>query len=180
MNNVCFFHAGVSEHGGIGRVVSILTGSLVQSKDIKIYELALYKKHSEDVYQIDDSISRDVLYSSPTSMKKVFITGGLSKLCYYIKKNKIDVIIACGALFFPLSVFAAKCCKIKCICWEHTSPHISADYSFQRLCRKIGAKFSTCNVVLTKQTKDIYDRELCNKEKNIVIYNPIRIIEKYL
>jgi glycosyltransferase involved in cell wall biosynthesis len=89
-----------------------------------------------------------------------------------LKEQEIDVLIACGALFFPIAVRACKGTHVKCICWEHTDPNTGSDYRFQRLARSYGAKRSSCNVVLTKRAQKFYEAHY-PKARTVQIYNPI-------
>lgn len=170
--NVCFLLGGFSGNGGIGRVTSILSNSLCRDKKYEIYTLSYFNNQKENLYDLDKKIRQDYLFDNPLNMTKGILKGGIIKLRSYLKKHKIDVLIACGALFYPISVISCIGIKTKCICWEHSNVQNSKDHSFQLLSRWFGAKNADLVVTLTKHDKESYlDKyNIINVEQ---IYNPI-------
>ncbi len=170
--NICFLFGGFSASGGIGRVTSILSNEL-QNNGYKIYLCAFCEHTDPATYPINSECKRYTIYPDNRSMAKAIVfDNAAGKLCEYIKNNQIDVVIACGALFYPLAAIASKRCKTKLICWEHISPNIKSDYRFQDQGRCYGAKRSDVNVLLTRSALDIYNMRF-PKSNNIQIYNPI-------
>lgn len=168
---VCFLCRGFSSNGGIGRVIAILSNKLVDNLDV--YLLSFYAEESSAFYSINPRCKQAILYSGRISMTKALVFGhAVNKLCKYIKENRINVIIACGALFYPLAVLAGKKAGIKSICWEHTNPNNNSDYKFQDIARKFGAKRSDLNIVLTKNALQVYQARF-PKGKTVQVYNPI-------
>lgn len=168
---VCFLCRGFVSNGGIGRVISVLSDKLVD--DMEIFLLSFYDEKASSYYAVNPKCKQDTLYSAPISMTKaILLNHAVKKLCFYIQKNKIDVIIACGALFYPMAVMAAHKTGIKSICWEHTNPNNKTDYNFQDFARRFGATRSDANVVLTKNALQVYQTRF-PKAKNYQIYNPI-------
>lgn len=104
--------------------------------------------------------------------KAILMQNAIKKLCDYIRENNIDIIIACGALFYPMAVIAARKTGVKSICWEHTDPNNKSDYNFQDIARRFGAKRSDANVVLTRSALQVYQSRF-PKANNLQIYNPI-------
>lgn len=169
---VCFFQGGFAANGGIGRVVSVLSGALAE-RGIDVYLCAFFERKADAYYEISPLCKRTELFGEPISMSKAMIRGrAVKKLTKYIKDNGIDIIIACGALYYPLCTLAAKKAGIKLVCWEHINPKIKNDYKFQDASRKFGAKRSSCNVLLTRSALEIYNRRFKGKN-NVQIYNPI-------
>ncbi len=170
--NICFLFGGFSASGGIGRVTSILSNEL-QNNGYQIYLCAFGEHKDPATYPINNECKRFAIYPENRSMAKaILFENAAGKLCKYIKSNQIDVIIACGALFYPMAAIAAKRCKIRLICWEHISPNIKSDYKFQDQGRSYGAKRSDVNVLLTRSALEIYNQRF-PKSNNIQIYNPI-------
>ena len=169
---VCFVHAGLKQHGGIGRVVSIVANSLSKLEDTEIHVLSFCDSLGEaDVYELEQEIKRSCLFAKKLSMQKALIKGAVLKLASYIRKNKIQIVIACGALYFPLVVMAGKLGGARSVCWEHTNPSVSNDYKFQGLARRFGMLFSDKNILITQAAKSFYDLR-SNARKNVLIYNP--------
>ena len=170
---VCFLLGNFTSNGGIGRVTSILVNEMVKHQDLEIYTLAYAHSNKPPLYVLDEDVHKDDLFSSPIGMRKAFLKNAVGRLANYIRQNGIEILVACGSLYFPMAVFAARRAKIKCICWDHTGPAVTTDHAFQALSRKIGAKRSDINIVLTKAAKSYYDAKLREPSKNVVMYNPI-------
>lgn len=168
---ICFLCRGFSSNGGIGRVIAILSDKLADCFDV--YLLSFCSEEAPSYYDVNPKCKQDKLFSAPVSMTKALVfKQAINKLSVYLIKHNIDIIIASGALFFPLAILAAKKAGIKCICWEHTSPNNKNDYKFQDLARMFGARRSDINVVLTQSAKIVYQTRF-PKAKTVQIYNPI-------
>ena len=169
--NICFFCGGFNTNGGIGRVTSIIAEKLATKHNV--YLCSLYENKTDSYY--DTTLSKDnyCLFESPVSMNKAMLKGhAISQLKEYLKEKNIDVVVACGALYFPLVVIAARLCGIKVMCWEHISPTVTTDYKFQKEARWFGTRFCDCNIVLTKESEKWY-AEHYKYKKLIQIYNPV-------
>lgn len=170
--NVCFLLNGFSENGGIGRAVSILAGGLSQEPMDTIHAISFFDEGKPDFFPLDERIARSFLFDKPITMKKAMITGGAGQLRGYIKRNRIDILVACGALYFPLSILACLGLKSRCICWEHSNLQTIEDHAFQRICRWSGAMAADGVVLLTKRDYGRYIKKY--KRKGVYqIYNPI-------
>ena len=170
--NVCFLHCGFSKSGGIERVVSVIINSLSREDDLGIYSLSYTCAKESAVFPIDSRVHNDYLFEdTPTMTNAILHRSAIKKTKQYIKNNKIDIIVGCGALYFPLAVISAKLMKIRSVCWEHTNPKITTDYKFQKECRQIGVSFSDANVVITKLAFDWYEEKRSHMTK--LIYNPV-------
>lgn len=105
-------------------------------------------------------------------MTKGLLKGGILRLKRYLKENKIDILVACGALYFPVSVLSCKMNRTRCYCWEHSNLQNKKDHPFQTLCRTLGAKNADKLITLTKVDKENYIKRY--KISNVFqIYNPI-------
>lgn len=170
--NICFFCGGFAANGGIGRVTAILSGELAH-RDYNVFLCSFYEVECDSYYPVDDKCFKEELFPNPITMQKALLKGhAIKKLIEYIKKNQIDVIVACGALYYPLVTVAARRSGIKLICWEHINPKIKSDYKFQDQCRAFGAKRSDVNIQLTKSALRMFDERFPQK-RNVQIYNPI-------
>lgn len=168
---VCFLCRGFASNGGIGRVISVLSDKLVES--MEVYLLAFYDEKASSYYAVNPKCKQAIIYSSPISMTKaILFRGAVKKLCSYIRENNIDIVIACGVLFYPMAVIAARKAGIRSVCWEHTSPNNNSDYHFQDIARRFGARRSDANIVLTRSALQVYQSRF-PKAKNYQIYNPI-------
>lgn len=169
---VCFLLGGLTSNGGIGRVTSVLANQLAERKNIDCCLLSYYDSKKENQYIISEKVEQKFLLPTYCGMTKCLLQGGHKKLRKFLQDHVIDIIVACGVLFFPISVRAVKGTGIRCICWEHTSPVSGSDYHFQMLARKFGIANSDLNVVLTKSAMRMYiDRFGCRN--TLQIYSPI-------
>lgn len=170
---ICFMLGGFTQNGGIGRVTSILINRIASDcPDIEIVTLSYFKTGKPNLYSIHEKIEQTIFLDKYCNMSKLMLTGGVKKLKKFLFDNEIDVIIACGALFYPICVNAVKNTDKKCICWEHTDPQRNSDHKGQNLCRRYGVSRSDINVVLTKSALDVY-KNIFNAHNTIQIYNPI-------
>lgn len=169
---ICFFLGGFYQNGGIGRVTSILANRFANEANVEVIALGYFDPHKDRIYNLSPKIQMDYFLSSYESMTKLLLEGREKKLRKYLTDNNVDVLIACGALFFPLSTRACRKIKTKCICWEHSNPEGNDDHRGQGLARRYGIKRSDVNVVLTKRALQIYKEKygICN---TVQIYNPI-------
>lgn len=176
--NIAILLGSTRATGGIGRVSAMLANGLSESGN-NVSLIEYYKDSAPEIYEINDSVVIHQLYPRPVSMTKALLSNGVKALRSILLKEKTDVLIAAGALFYPLSILAAKDIKTKTVCWEHSDPNGAHDHKLQRACRVFGAKQSDACVVLTDAAVSIYRNKL--KAKQIVrIYNPIdpQIIEQ--
>lgn len=171
--NISFLCAGFAANGGIGRVTSILSDALVQRDNMNISLCSFSNVKADSYYELNPRCQQTFLFDHRITMTQAFLKDhAIKRLVLYLKENQIDILVACGVLFYPLAAIAASKCGIPFIGWEHTNPNNKADYKFQDESRVFGAKRSSCNVVLTHSALDVYNRRF-PRAKNIQIYNPI-------
>ena len=171
--NICFFCGGFNTNGGIGRVTSILADALSRNEEFSIYLCSFYETKTEKYYVFSNSIEKYDLFHTPISMTKAMVfNDAIGKLSSYLRQNKIDILVSCGALYFPMCVIAAKRIGITVFCWEHIAPTVVHDYKFQKQARMYGTRNCDCNIVLTKAALNWYKDNVKNKRIE-QIYNPV-------
>ena len=169
--NICFLNSGFERHGGIERVVSVFLNELANRENMRIFSLSLYSRGGDFVYSIPDTVQVDYLFPSPLNMRKALLKGAGSKIREYIRKNRIDVLVACGVIYFPLACLGRKGTGCKIICWEHTNPASTHDFRFEGISRKYGAKKSDLNILISQSGLNYYTRHF-RKDGNLLIHNP--------
>lgn len=172
---ICFLLGGFQGNGGIGRVTSILVNRFSDDADMDVHTIVYLQDQRPILYDINENVHCHVLFTAPCSMSKAMALGhAVKKVRKILTEEKIDLLISCGALYYPLGIMACKKTTSKCICWEHTNPAISSDHKFQALCRKYAAKRCFHMVVLTKSAEQYYKQRypMC-RNKITQIYNPI-------
>jgi len=172
MIRICYLLGGFTVNGGIGRVTSILANRLCKSGDYAIHALSFYDTHCPDLYNIEPEIIRNNLFDEPLTMQAAILKGGIRKLRRYIDRNSIDILIACGALYYPISILACKGKKTKCICWEHSNVMNARDHSYQMLCRGFGARNADRVVALTRHDRQSFVSRYGIQNAS-QIYNPV-------
>lgn len=175
MIKVCFLLGGFQGNGGIGRVTSILVNRLCQDRDLEIHTISYIQDDRPMLYDINTEVHGHRLFTSPCSMMKAIVLHhAIRQVRTILRKEKIDLLIACGALYYPLGILACRGSSAQCICWEHTNPASSADHRFQNLCRKFAEKRCAHMVVLTKSAEEYYKQHYpACKDRLTQIYNPI-------
>ena len=175
MLKIGFLLGNFQTNGGIGRVTSIIADELCKKDEIEITTISYFKTDAPVLYDISSSINQYVLFSAPVSMVKAILKySAIKKLRAIIEKENLDIIVGCGALFYPLVILAAKGTNAKTICWEHTDPATTHDYNFQGVARKLAVKSADKIVVLTKSAQKYYLETLkVKKDKLYQIYNPV-------
>ena len=158
-------------YGGIGRVVSIITKELARNNQFEVYIIHYRPQNERLTYDLEKGIEVSSLNATST-MQKYILCGGVQKLKKLLKEKQIDILVACGDLYFPLAAFSCYKQHCKCICWEHTSGKTTSDHKFQNLCRFIGSKVSGQVLSITKECSQIYSKKF-NPDKIFQIYNPI-------
>lgn len=161
---------GLQGNGGIGRVTSLVAEELNKRHDITIITYAPYDSNTA-LYHFPQSVKILSLNQKGT-MKSYILNGGIRKLRKIIKDNNLQIVIACGALFFPICVFSRKGTIAKVICWEHSNANNISDHSFQMICRKCGTKMADAVVTITKQDYEMFMQKMKPRLLR-QIYNPV-------
>lgn len=169
---LCFFLGGFHQNGGIGRVTSMLANEMNNSGKYDVTVLCYYNPHLPNIYPLESNINQMYFLEDKASMTKVLVLGGVKRLRKIMLDMRIDVIIACGALYYPIVTLACEGISTKAICWEHSDPNGNSDHKGQYLARRFGIKKSDLNVVLTKSALDVYKNQFSSLN-TIQIYNPI-------
>lgn len=169
---VCFILGGLSG-GGIGRVSSIIMNELAKNSGFEIYALLYEKSTKPEIYELNPIVSKDYILQNHSNMTNAILKKrAISKVASYLKENQIDIAVACGDMFYIITLFAAKMVKTKVLCWDHTSMYAVTDQKFQRFIRKIGIMFSDFYLVLTKESFNFF-KEKKRKRNLYQIYNPV-------
>lgn len=173
MKRICFLLGNAQGNGGIARVVSIIANSLQEYA--QVYVLSYCPPVENAGYSYNQEIVHSQLYSERMPMVKAIISQGARKrVNQYLLENEIDIIIGCGALYYPLAILASMGTRTKCYCWEHSDPAGTQDNRFQGTSRRMAVLFADKIVVLTKAAEEYYKETLRTKTKRLIqIYNPI-------
>lgn len=175
MIKIGFLFNNFQTNGGIGRVVSIISDELCKKEDIEVTAISYFKTEAPVLYEVDEKVKQYSLFSSAVSMAKAILKyNAVKKLKEIIVKENLDIIVGCGALYYPLAIMSANGTKAKALCWEHTNPASTSDYKFQGVARKLAVKKADGIVVLTKSAEKYYLETLkVKKGKLYQLYNPV-------
>lgn len=182
---ICFLLGGFSRNGGIGRVTSIIANELAKNPKYEIITISAYSSPNEStIYSLDKNIKQIYLFDELTSVKEGLIKkNSIVKLRKILKDFKVDVIISCGVLFFPLAILSSLFLGIRTISWEHTNAEITHEFKYEHIFRHFGAKFSDEVIVLTsndaKVYKETYNRENCKIFPNPIDDNLLKVTNEY-
>lgn len=176
MKKICFLLSGFQKSGGIERVTSTLANALSAESEIEVHTIAYVQEKDVPLFfPLDERIQQHDLYDGFTTMKQALLKKkAIQRVRRIVKDHQIDVLIACGALYFPLARLATWGTSAKCWCWEHTDPAVTADHQFQMVCRKFGIRFADKLIVLTKAAAKSYVNDLgAASHKMVQIYHPV-------
>lgn len=165
---ICYLLGGFSS-GGIGRVVSILANQQI-FKNHTVYAVTLFPNVEKEIYTLSPEVHRWCILEKKKPVRYV-----LPKAAYllrkYIKKNSIDLIIACGNVMYPVALLAySKTTKV--IYWEHSNVFNTNDNKGQTALRWLASKFATKIITLTDCDKNGFVKKF-HSQKIQRIYNPI-------
>lgn len=175
MRKICFLLGGFQGSGGIGRSTSIIANYFTENSDLEVHTICYCETSKKRMYTLSSAIQEHILFNTNISMTKALIfKHTIKRVKSIVKDNDIDVLIACGSLFYPLGILAVRGTATKCICVEHTSPDVESDYKFQVMCRKFAVKKADMIVTITDSAKEYYITELGMNSKQVCrIYNPV-------
>lgn len=174
MKKVMFLIGKVTNIGGIPRVVSLLTDSLIKTGNFEIHVVA-YLQDEETVigYNWNTKVQFHSLLSKPAPMKTGIFNSSF-KLRKLLKENKIETLVSCGSLFGPLGVLSTFFLKINLIYWDHSNYFENTSHNFKIKSKNFTALFANVVVPLTKHDREVYKKH--TKAKRIEqIYNPIDV-----
>lgn len=168
--NICFLGGGFCQFGGIERVTSLVANEIAERNLASVHTLSM-TDNGKDVYRVSEKVKRGHFFEEEISMKRALFKGALGKTIRYVKQNKVDIIIACGVMYFPLACLAAKLTGAKSVCWEHTSPSSIDEVTGESQIRYLGAKLSNANVLISDAALRHYNGTF-RKKNNYLIHNP--------
>lgn len=173
MINVCFLIGGFEGRGGIGRVTSTIINSLAKEDNIEITTVS-FLKEKEYNYELDKKVKKKYLFEYQTSMTKAILKKRASaKLKTVLRENDIEIIIACGILFYPLAYLATIGTNIKTAFVEHTNPETGHDFKCQKITRRLSALLSKRVIVISDSARKWYLQKNISPKKITLIYNGI-------
>lgn len=170
--NIAFLLGGFSNYGGVGRASAILASRLAHEAGCAVTAVCLYRDEKDTGYAVDARVTREYLFDKFLTVKRALLKGAIRKLTAILRKNKADVVVACGTIYYPLALLAARRAGIKCVMWEHTHPSSRDDHFMQDEMRAYAAQRSDANVLIAARAKEIYDARFPHAS-NILIHNPL-------
>lgn len=175
MKKIVFLLGGFQSNGGIGRVTSIVANALCERENMSVHTISYCQTNKPLLYNLSKKIHQHTLFSTSTSMvKAMLLKNAIGKVRKILLEENIDVLVAAGALFYPLAIQAVRGTNCKCYCWEHTDPGTTSDHKFQGWCRRYAVPRTDKMVVLTRSAEDYYREVLrISPDKLFQIYNPI-------
>ena len=168
MKKIGIFLGNTQGTGGISRVTWILANELRAFYEIYILSGV---RSQESTYRYAEDIAVEFLFreQKPVHTRFLRLTKGIHG---FVKRNKIDILICAGTIYFPSCVLAVRGTAAKLICWEHGNVSIKGEHKFQGFCRRIGAQNADMVISLTKADEQAY-REKYGVKNCRAICNPI-------
>lgn len=173
MKKLCLVNYDMSIVGGAESVTATLANELSD-----VYEIAIYSLHNSNnqlAFWLEDRIQFEVADQIGGNLRfRQVILKDIKNLRNFIKKNKIDVIVAMGAYVGMIGTSATIGLKTKSIYLDHGALVNELNDKLTTLFRYWNAIFSSKVVVLTDRTKYDYHKYFkIRKQKVVRIYNAI-------
>lgn len=166
MKKICIMLGSLNGVGGTGRAVSILANHLCEKYDTRIL---CYDQDLNNIgYSVDKRITISSIFKKSTRMTYGIFKMVLYMMCY-LKKNKVETVVVCGALNFIGGIIASKLAGVKVICCDHSNYTCVYDAKFERESRNFAAYFSDYLVTLTK-------KDILNYKKGALVKTKIKAI----
>lgn len=163
MKNVAFYYESSEATGGVNRVVSHIASALSDC-GYRVHVISRYEGRFGR-FTNDERIIWHELFHKYHS-KYVTFLWEIIKLRRLVKREKIDILISTGGVFFTLARFA----RTKHIEWDHVS--FWHGNKLQHYCRKIAARQASAIVTLTQENKKAFAAIPGCKARVTTIHNP--------
>lgn len=173
--NICFFSGDITRSGGTERVSTVIANELVKDKKYNISFLSLFEKRQETFFYLDKTIKRYRLYENEVSGAK-HILGYIHRIHSFLKKKRVNILVDIDGILDMYSIPALWNTKIKLISWEQFNFYQNPYVSYRKFTRKWAAKKADAIVVLTKEDKGYYERNLKIRHRIRHIYNPMATV----
>ena len=161
MKNICFIVYDFSIFGGVEKVTSQLSESLLQNNCVHI--ISLCSKGEKTAYPLDDSISYSAVMEG-TPRIRTLITGCFGFLKQYLTKHKIDIVFLMGNYPVPVGLAVKPFVPSKFVFCDHGALMNEYQKKDITMFRKYAAKF--CDKVITLTQKNLIDYQKMFHIKN--------------
>ena len=170
--HICFFSGDITRAGGTERVSTQIANALTESGRYRISFVSLFEQNTRPAYNIDEGISRHVLYNRPvrgvTHCPQI-----CTRLAKLVVRQHIDVIIDIDCILDMYSLAIRKFVGVKVISWEHFNFLQNPDVPFRKYTRQWAAKAADAIVTLTATDVELYTSHLKVKCPILEIPNPM-------
>lgn len=174
MKTVCFYIADISRSGGTERSTSAIAEAIAAFSEK--YEVILLSLSGNNIPFFP---AKNVKYYSLFKKKyrfKLLFPFVILRLLYFLKREKVDVLIDVEVILSFYSFLPAKLLRIKHIVWEKFNYNANLGLKIRNYTRRLAMKYADKIVVLTKKDKECYEQNINDKSKIVQIYNPVRTI----
>lgn len=164
MKNIAFYYESSEATGGVNRVASIIASALAD-RGYRVHIISRYGgKHG--LFTDDKRIVFHELFSKFHS-KYVTTFIEAIKLRRLVRREKIDVLISTGGIFFALARFS----KTRHIVWDHVS--FWHGNKAQQYFRRLSARKAEKIVTLTQENRNAFEKIKNKKAEILTIHNPV-------
>lgn len=166
MKRIALYYESSESTGGVNRVASIIASALAD-KGYTVYIISRYKGHFS-LFTDDKRIVFHELFREFHSKYATSILEAI-RLRRFVKREKIDVLISTGGIFYALAQFSS-CSHIV---WDHVS--FWHGNPLQQYFRKLAARNADVVVTLTKDNRKAFEQIKGAKANIVTINNPVTI-----
>ena len=167
MNKIGIYYESSEATGGVNRVASMLAVAL-SDNGYEVHIISRYRGN-QGLFTTDNRIKYHELFKKFHS-KYITFAIEFVKLRETVKREKLDILISAGAVFFGIS----HLCSVKHIMWDHVS--FWHGNKLQSYFRSFAARNADVVVTLTKDNKEAFAAIKGCRAKIMTINNPSNII----
>lgn len=168
------FSGDITRSGGTERVASIIANEL--NKQYNISFVSLTERQENPFFQLDNNISRYVLYEKEVTGKLHFF-GYINRLKKVVNEHNINILIDIDGIIDMYAVPVKWLTGVKIVSWEHFNLYHHPSLKLRNIVRKFAVKYVDAIVVLTEQDKAYYQQAFELKCPIAAIHNPVMYAE---
>ncbi len=169
MMRICLVRYDMTEKSGADRVAAILANEL--SAHFKVHLLSICGAGEEPFYALDARVVYEAALQGHERLRKTLLPGA-SAIRKYVKKHRIDILVAVGGIAIPYVELGGLGTGVKKVFCEHLNLALLYSGRTDRLFRTCAARRFDKIITLTRRDAENY-RQTFGLEENKVdhIYN---------
>lgn len=172
MKKICFFSGDITRSGGTERAAAMIANGLVQM-GYHVCVLSLVEQSEKPFFELNRRIRHYALGRRWIQPGPGYIPL-IPKLCRFLQKKEIDVIIDIDIVLDVLSVPAAFGKAVKVISWEHFNYGYEVSIGYRKMIVRHITPKSDYIITLTEGDRQSFLHRMPKHPQVRVIHNPMQ------